>query len=433
MARTLRISADLSLPIEVGGEAIAILATRGAGKSYTSANLVEELWRVKVQFAVLDPTGVYWGLRASADGKSEGLPVIVLGGAHGDVPLEPTAGRLIADLLVDTGQSLILDLSDFETKAAQNRFVTDLAERLYPRKARARTTLHLVVDEADEFAPQKPMRDEARMLGAMERLVRRGRSRGVGVTLITQRSAALNKNVLDVIDTLVPMRIGSPRDRKAVEGWITVKDLRDELGLLDSLPGLPTGTAWVWSPVRGVLKKVRMRRIRTFDSYATPRPGEKRAEPAALAPIDVAKLGEQIAATAERAKAGDPRELQKRVRELERDLAAARVEREAIVEDRIVETVVEVPVLSDADRARIDELLNQLTGVGNLVADVGGLITTSLREGSVVRAKRNGEVERRSLGQAGPSTARQPSPSRSAPARGPNAGTSQPQARKSVV
>jgi uncharacterized protein len=99
----LKISPDLTLPIEVAGEAIGIVATRGAGKSFTSAVLVEELYGAKVQFAVLDPTGVYWGLRAGADGKSEGLPIIVLGGVHGDVPLEPTAGALIADLVVDTG------------------------------------------------------------------------------------------------------------------------------------------------------------------------------------------------------------------------------------------------------------------------------------------------------------------------------------------
>jgi uncharacterized protein len=357
----LKLSNDLTLPIDVAGEAIGILATRGAGKSYTSADLVEELYRAKVQFAVLDPTGVYWGLRAGGDGQSEGLPIIVLGGAHGDVPLEPTAGALIADLLVDTGQSLILDLSDFPTKGAQTRFVTDFAERLYRRKARARTTLHLVVDEADEFAPQKPMRDEARMVGAMEVIVRRGRSRGLGSTLITQRSAALNKNVLDVIDTLVAMRIGSPRDRAAVESWITAKSARDELGVIESLPSLPTGTAWIWSPVRGLLQKVPMRRIRTFDSYATPKPGESRIEPSVLAPIDLGKLGQQIAATAERAKADDPKELRRRIVELERQVR----ERPASEPQRVevpVEIRVDVPVLSEADRGAIEDLQVGLEG-----------------------------------------------------------------------
>lgn len=316
----LNISDDLQLPLEVAGEAIGILATRGAGKSYTSATLVEELYAAKIQVAVIDPTGVYWGLRAGATAHGKGLPIIVLGGAHGDAPLESTAGALIADVLVDTGQSLILDFSDFGTKGEQTRFVTAFAERLYARKARARTTLHLIIDEADEFAPQRPMKDEPRMLGAMERLVRRGRSRGIGVTLITQRSAALNKNVLDVVDTLLAMRMPGPRDRAAVASWITAKSESDEIGLLDSLPGLSTGTAWAWSPVRGLLQKVPMRRIRTFDSYATPKPGQAKAEPKALLEIDIAKLGQQIEATKERAKADDPRELKKQKAELERKI-----------------------------------------------------------------------------------------------------------------
>ncbi len=363
----LNISPDLSLPIDIAGEAIGILATRGAGKSYTSAVLVEELWAAKIQLAVLDPTGVYWGLRASADGKTDGLPIIVLGGAHGDAPLEPTAGSLIADVLVDTGQSLILDFSDFGTKGEQTRFVTAFAERLYARKARARSTLHVIVDEANEFAPQKPMRDEARMLGAMERAVGKGRSRGLAFTLISQRSAALNKNVLDLIDSLVVMRIGSSRDRTAVRGWFTTKALEDEAGLMDTLPGLPTGEAWVWSPVRDILARVHVRRIGTFDSYRTPKPGERQAEPRALAPIDVKILGAQIEATKERAKADDPKELRRTIANLQRRIAEMERGGAKPVETVEVEKEVrvEVPVFRDGE---VDRLLKAVSQMG----DVGG-------------------------------------------------------------
>lgn len=373
MAKKLKLSTDLSLVDDVAGEAIGILATRGAGKSFTSAVLVEELWRAKIQFAVLDPTGVYWGLRASSDGRSAGLSVIVLGGAHGDMPLEPTAGKLIADVLVDTGQSLILDMSDFESKASQSRFVADLGERLYTRKARNRTTLHLVIDEAHEFAPQKPIgRDEPRMLGAMERLVGRGRSRGIGSTLISQRSATLNKNVLDLIDTLIAMRVLSPRDRKAVGEWITAKEdvgAKDDVGLLDSLPGLPTGTAWVWSPVRGILQRIKVRRIETFDSYATPKPGEKRAEPRVTAPIDLTKLGEQMEATRERAKAEDPRELRKALAEsrstivnLERRIGELEASPGKSVETIVEERIVEVPVVPAGAFEKAEQIIDRALG-----------------------------------------------------------------------
>ena len=55
----------------------------------------------------------WWGLRASADGKHPGLPIVILGGDHGDVPLELAAGQVIADLVIDEGISAVLDLAHF--------------------------------------------------------------------------------------------------------------------------------------------------------------------------------------------------------------------------------------------------------------------------------------------------------------------------------
>lgn len=357
MNRNIHLSESLSLPLDIAGEAVGILATRGAGKSFTSAVLVEELYQAGIQFAVLDPTGVYHGLRTAANGKDPGIPVIIIGGPHGDVPLEDTAGHLIADLLVDTNQSLILDLSDFPTKKSQAKFVTDFAEKLYRRKARSRSTIHLVIDEADEFAPQKPLAYETMMLHHIEVLVRRGRSRGIGMTLITQRSATLNKNVLDLIDTLIAMRVGSPRDRAAVTSWITVKGEEDKIDVDGSLPGMPTGAAWVWSPVRGILEYVPIRHIRTFDSYATPKPGHARKEPKSKADIDINLLGEQIKATAARAKESDPAELKKRIRELEVELK----KKSAVVPPEI--KTVEVQVISA-------ELASQIKASGQELMDL---------------------------------------------------------------
>jgi len=65
--------------------------------------------------------------------------------------------------------------------------VADLAEELHRKN---RNPLHLVIDEADAFAPQKPRPDETRMLGALDEIVRRGRIRGLGCTLVTQRWCA---------------------------------------------------------------------------------------------------------------------------------------------------------------------------------------------------------------------------------------------------
>ena len=64
--------------------------------------------------------------------------------------------------------------------ADQRRLVTDFAERLYYRKGqdKHRQPLHLVIDEADEFAAQRIQPGHERMFGAIDRIVRRGRASG---------------------------------------------------------------------------------------------------------------------------------------------------------------------------------------------------------------------------------------------------------------
>ena len=97
---SLKISKELALPLDAITQTFAILAKRRIGKTYTASVMAEEFVANSLPFVALDPTGAWWGLRAAADGKSEGLPVVIIGGDHGDVPLEPTAGKVIADLVL---------------------------------------------------------------------------------------------------------------------------------------------------------------------------------------------------------------------------------------------------------------------------------------------------------------------------------------------
>jgi len=291
----LHLATNFSIPADAVTQTFAILAKRDVGKTYTALVLVEELVKAGLHAVVVDPIGVWWGLRASADGKRPGLPIVILGGDHGDVPLEVAAGQVIADLIVDERISAVLDLSHFR-KGEQTRFMTDFAERLYHRNRRP---LQLVLDEADAFAPQRPQKGQERMLGAIEDLVRRGRARGIGVTLVTQRSAVLSKDVLTQIEVLIALRTIAPQDRDTIDAWIKVHgtpEQREEL--MRSLPSLPIGTAWFWSPGwLDVFRRVQVRQRETFDSSATPTVGAQPRTPGALAPVDIEKIRTRIAAT----------------------------------------------------------------------------------------------------------------------------------------
>lgn len=325
----IKLSNDIILPPDIVTQAVAILAKRRSGKSYTMRRLVEQLFKADQQIAIVDPKGDQWGIRSSADGESPGLPILILGGEHGDLPLEVTAGETIANLVVKEHVSVLLDISLFR-KHEVATFMTGFLENLYRLKAQEqyRTPIMLVIDEADAIAPQKPQKGEERMLGAANDIVRRGGQRGIGCTLVTQRSAVLNKNVLTQCEMLIVLRTIAPQDLAAMKAWVDVHGT-DEEGktLMESLPSLPIGDAWFWSPgwptADGIFKRTHVLPIETFDSGATPKVGEKKIVPKNLADIDLDSLKSQMAATIEKAQNEDPKILRKRIFELEKQVKDA--------------------------------------------------------------------------------------------------------------
>lgn len=172
-----------SLPVDVVTQTIAILAKRRAGKSNAAVVLAEELYKAGLPWVAVDPKGDWWGVRASGDGTGPGLAVIVFGGLHGDVPLEPSSGNLVADLIVDRRLTCVLDVSEM-SKAEQRRFLGDFATRLYKRNREPRM---VIAEEADEYLPQRVTAGDARLVGAWENLIKRGGFRGLGVCLLSQR------------------------------------------------------------------------------------------------------------------------------------------------------------------------------------------------------------------------------------------------------
>ena len=314
----LKLAEDLSLPLDAVTRTFGILAVRGAGKSNTAAVMAEEMFAARLPFCVVDPVGSWYGLRSSADGKTPGLAIPIFGGKHGDVPLERGAGELIADLVIEKRLTCVLDLSRFESEAAKKAFLLAFAQRLYLKNE---NPLHLFLEEADDYIPQKPMRDEAQLLRAWENIVRRGRARGLGMTLITQRSAAVAKMVLTQVETLFAMRTTGPQDIAAIEAWVKYHQVGKDL--LSTLASLEDGEAWVWSPhYLKTMSRHQIRRRETFDSGATPKNvhAKDTRPPATLADIDLASLQERMSATIEKAKADNPRELRKQLAEAQRML-----------------------------------------------------------------------------------------------------------------
>ena len=372
----LNIAPDFGFPLEAVTETIAILAKRGSGKTYAAAVLVEEMVKAGLPVVVVDPIGVWWGLRSNSKGDGPGLPVVIFGGDRADLPLGENMGAAIADVVVEQRFPTVLDLS-LLSKGASRRFMTAFAERLFHRN---REALHLVLDEADAWAPQRAADGGQRLLGAIEDLVRRGRARGLGMTLITQRPAVLHKDVLTQCEVLIALRMTGPRDVAAIDEWVRLHADEDEAKKLKaSLPALPIGTAWVWSPGwLGTLQQIKVRKRETFDSSATPKVGQKRVEPSARAAVDLEALRERLQSQVAAELASDPRELQRQIADLKTQLRARpqTVERVEVP----VEVIVEKPILAEGEVERLEEKARDMLALAKDLGNLGGEILAKLSE-----------------------------------------------------
>jgi len=367
----LHFSSNLTLPLDAVTQTFVIFGKRGSGKTNSAVVLAEEMFPI-APFVVLDPIGAWWGLKSSFDGAGPGLGVYVFGGPHGDLPLDPSAGNLMADLFIEHRIAIVLDMTGW-SGAERTRFVTAFALRLLAKNGRV--PVHVFLEESDAFAPQRPYKGEEAMLGAVDRLVRWGRQEGIGATLITQRSARVNKDVTTQAETLIAHRTTGPQDRDAIDAWIRFHAGGEERQeVLATLPTLPSGTAWVWSPEwLDILQRVPVRRRQTYDSASTPKVGEKRPEPRRLAEVDVERLRSRLATTIEKVKVDDPRELRRRIVELERQLVqeSQRVARTEIqVQERQVP--VEVKVLPPDMPRWVEVLREQGRALQQLGTDIAG-------------------------------------------------------------
>lgn len=304
------------IPGDALDDRLGFIGTSGSGKTYNSGTAIEMLLARRARVVIVDPLGAWWGLRLLADGKTpSGFNVVIFGGDHADLPLNEQAGTLLGETVATMAESCIIDLSKLPNRSAERRFMVAFLETLY-RKA-AGHPFHLVVDEADLFAPQKPQKGDEVLLGHMDNIVRRGRLRGFIPWLISQRPAVLNKNVLSQVDGLLAFKLTASQDRDALDAWIEGQaDKAQGKEIKDSLPTFKVGEGLVWLPGHGILERKPFPQKGTFDSSRKPKRGEK-IKSHKLKPLDVGKLEQQIAAVVEQVKATDVPTLQKRIRELE--------------------------------------------------------------------------------------------------------------------
>ena len=194
-----------------------VLGSSGSGKSYAVGVLCEELCRHGVPFAIVDTEGEHTGLK-------EKFETIWVGEDDGsDLSWE---GLDIADLASQAPDisPLILDVSDLGDPKGR---VAAFMEALYGTLTERRTPYLVVVEEADKFVPQYGQR-----VPIFAEVARRGRKRGLGLMICSQRPSLVDKNVLSQCGNQLIGKLIIHNDLQSVAQFFPGKGLPKELTTL---------------------------------------------------------------------------------------------------------------------------------------------------------------------------------------------------------
>jgi hypothetical protein len=306
---------------------VAVLGKTGSGKSSTSKVLLEKVvtgYRAQTstslryaepqaRVCILDPIkSDWWGVTLAADGRSLGMPFVILGGPHGHVPLHKDAGAAIGELVATGKLPLsIIDMADFKMGELQH-FYCDFAEAIF-RKNKA--PLHLVLEEAHEFAPKERSGVGAENMAVYwsKKLATGARSKGVRLMMVSHRVQSLHNAMLGSCETLIAHRLTAPADMEPVTKWLAANLSKEEAkAVAQSMSGLKNGEAWVCAD--GKSARQQFPRIHTFDNSKTPDGTEIDAAPP---PIDHAALRALIGDAVKEAEENSVPALKARIAELE--------------------------------------------------------------------------------------------------------------------
>ena len=249
--------ASYSLPIEriLTGRGF-VTGKSGSGKSSTASVIAEELLDRGHPLLIVDIEGEYWGLK-------EDYEVLHVGATDEvDLKIGPEHAEKLADLALNQGVPIIVDLSGYIDRDVADEIVREVAKSLFHREQDAQRPFLLLVEEVHEWVPQTG--SVGKTGEWLVRIAKRGRKRGLGIAGISQRPSDVDKDLITQADWLVWHRLTWDNDTNVVRDVAG----REPANVIDSLAD---GEAFVqadWSDRE--VQRVQFREKRTFDAGATP-------------------------------------------------------------------------------------------------------------------------------------------------------------------
>jgi len=222
------LSTQQAFPIEpstlLGGNNTVILADPRKGKSYTAAKVCEQLSDLGLPFVIIDPEGEYYSLR-------EKYGVFVAGferTENCDVAVGVEHAELMANQFLNSRVPLILDLSSPDAEEEDTHlFLEGFMKRLITQAgAGEKVPCLIVIDEADEYIPERGHKGRGPDYAQFGKLVKKGGKRGIGTIIISHRPAWVAKDLL-----------------AKCQNWILMhQTYKDDLQRIEDLTRIPMST-----------------------------------------------------------------------------------------------------------------------------------------------------------------------------------------------
>jgi len=216
-----------------------------------------------IQHLQLSDTNAKWGLIAA-------MQTLL------DTNIFSTEGVKLEDL-VKKGMMSIINLKGIKPEM-QELIVAKLANDLFEaRKQNQVPAFFFLVEEAHRFCPERGV-GQAMSLPVLRTVAAEGRKFGMGLGIVTQRPAKVDKNVLSQANTQIILKVTNPNDIMAISK--SLENFTPELE--DLMKNLPLGVAIITSEnlERPVLTDIRVRRSKhggtAVDLIKTRQPSARR-------------------------------------------------------------------------------------------------------------------------------------------------------------
>ena len=203
----------INFPLKFLYQVVFIGGKRGSGKSWTAGVMMEELNRLGLQFVCFDALNSHGhlselnGIESITPSKNESINM-----------------QKLISKLKKGNSSLVINLSEIPLDT-QHKLVAEYCESMLETDFKGNGVM-TILEECQDFVPQL---GRPPSFNSIVRLCKLGRAKGYGVTLVSQRPAAVSKEALSQASIYMIHNVINTKDLEAVREQLSFGTDKNEI------------------------------------------------------------------------------------------------------------------------------------------------------------------------------------------------------------